>query len=86
MQRPPDVTRRRWAAVRVRATTARARDRWRGRRQRLTRRISTALVQKGTLSIVGLGFLAAACYQYGLTVGLIGTGVVLLVIDGRILS
>lgn len=82
MKRPPDVTRRRWARIRAQAVTARARDRWRARR----RRISTALVQKGTLSIVGLGFLAAACYQYGLTVGLIGTGVVLLVIDGRIIS
>ena len=81
MKRPPDVTRRRWAAVRARAIRARTADRWRARRHR----ISTTLVQKGTLSIVGLGFLAAACYQYGLTAGLIGTGVVLLVIDGRIL-
>ena len=47
-------------------------------------RLARAVIREGTLSIVGLGFLAGAGYTVHTTVGLLGTGVALLIIDGRI--
>jgi hypothetical protein len=81
VKRPDHLTRRQWARIRIRATATRGRDRTR----RTTQRISTTLAQKGTLSIVGLGVLAGAGYTLDLTIGLIGTGLALLIIDGRII-
>lgn len=67
-------------AVRVRARAAAARARLARRRQRL----AAAVLREGTLSIVGLGFLAGAGYTVSTTIGLLGTGAALLIIDGRI--
>ncbi len=50
------------------------------------RRTLTAIAQRGTLSIVGLGFFASAGYAVDLVAGLITTGVALLLIDWRLVS
>lgn len=71
---PPSLT------ARARRHAAAARARLAARRQRL----AAVVLREGTLSIVGLGFLAGAGYTVSTTIGLIGTGAALLIIDGRI--
>lgn len=68
------------AAARLRRRAAAAR----GRLAAATQRLAAAVLREGTLSIVGLGFLAGAGYTVSTTIGLIGTGAALLIIDGRI--
>lgn len=57
-----------------------------GRRLALRLRTSAAAVaQRGTLSIVGLGFVAAAVWvAFGLAAGLAAVGVACLVVDWRV--
>lgn len=71
-------------AVQVRARAARSIRQARARLARRRQRLAAAVLREGTLSIVGLGFLAGAGYTVSTTIGLLGTGAALLIIDGRI--
>lgn len=82
MLRPPDVPRTLWFRIRARAI----RERATGRARRGGRALVAAVARRGTLSIVGLGCIAAAGWTLGAMIGLIVTGIVLLVIDGRIIT
>lgn len=81
---PPDRTRGRLDRARLwlRIHTADTRYRWTRRRARA----AATIFRRGTLSIVGLGFLAASAYTVSLTIGLAATGVAALLADWRVVE